>query len=119
MLELKDYDHPYYAEDSNYYSDEAGENFDTASEFLNQYENSDIDMNQVFRWDISQIGEEKNRWSAQIIIIGQRKGLYRPIQIMKIDESELVRMSAYLSKHWENMLKLWNPISNNKEIKDA
>jgi len=109
MLKLKDYDHPYYASESNYYCNDASTTWETASEFLDEFEDADVDMNQVFRFDLTARDEGKHRWMAQVIIIGQRKGLYMSQNIKHIDDTEVERLEAYLAKHWVNMQKLWSP----------
>ena len=115
MLELKDYDHPYYASDSNYYSNEASAVWETASDFLDEFDDADVDMNQVFRFDIEPKDGVENQWRALVVIIGQRKGLYIPQTIKSISADELVRFESYLAKHWENMQKLWTPFAKRNE----
>ena len=114
MVEDLAVDHPYYASESNYYSNEASSDWETMTEFLDEFEDADIDMNHVFRWDVSSREEGENtagRYSAQVILIGQRKGLYLPHRIKYINDVEAKRFSLYLKKHWDNMVKIWEPIA--------
>ena len=45
-------EHPYYCSESNYYSNKPSMTWETMTEFLDEFEGTDIDMNLVFRWDI-------------------------------------------------------------------
>ena len=111
-MELKDYGHPYYANDGNFYSNDSCQTWQTMAEFLDGYEDADVDMNMVFRWDIRPRDEQKTRWEAQVIIIGQRKGIYASHSILNVNADELIRFEKYLWKHWENMKMLWCPFSD-------
>jgi len=53
-MEFKDLlqDHDYYCSDSNYYSKDAGQSWDSFQDFYNKYKDADVDMNLIFRWDI-------------------------------------------------------------------
>jgi hypothetical protein len=108
-------EHPYYASDSNYYSKDAGAIWETMTEFLDEYEGADIDMNQVYRWDISSRSEDKEnsagRWYASVFIIHQRKGIYAPHYIKHINDVEADRFAKFLKKHLNNLLLMWKPFT--------
>ena len=107
--------HDYYCSESNFYSNEPAQNYETASDFLADYESMPIELNMCFRWDIrprGDNGEKYGRYSAEIFIMLQRKGIFKPITIKHINESECVALEKYLKKHWEYLSQLWNPISN-------
>ena len=55
-MELKDLaiDHDYYASDSNYYSNDATGHYNTWADFYEEFKDADIDMNLVYRWDITE-----------------------------------------------------------------
>lgn len=113
-LEKLHVDHPYYCNMGNYYSNEPYMEFETMSEFLDEFEDADIDMNLIFRWDIKERGEnaaKHDRYCAEVFIMHQRKGNFRPIDIRHVNESEAVRFNALLEKHWEKIKELWNPIN--------
>ena len=118
-MKLKEYDHPYYASSCNYYSNEAHQEWETMAEFLDEFENADVDMNLVFRWDLQPRDEQKTRWSAQVIIIGQRKGIYSGHEIKNVNEIELHRFEKYLLKHWDTVRKIWMPISELESVAKA
>lgn len=110
--------HPYRAEEVNYYTNDWPMKWETANDFLDEFEDADMDYNFVYRWDITPyfdaaLDEEiPGRYSAQITMILQRKGIYAPNVIEEIAEEELPRLIAYLHKHWEYMIEMWAPISN-------
>jgi len=106
-------EHPYYCSESNYYSNEPSQTWETMSEFLDQFENADIDMNLVFRWDVRPRDEENTagRYRAEVFIMHQRKGIFSPHQIKHINEEEAKRFRKYVEKHWETLRKIWEPIS--------
>jgi len=108
-------EHPYYCSDSNYFSNEANERYETMTEFLDDFEDADIDMNLVFRWDISPRGEsgaDADRYSAEVFMMLQRKGIFKPIYIAHVNEKEAERFERYALKHYEVLQKLWAPLSS-------
>jgi len=107
--------HPYYCSDSNWYSNDANEKYSNMTEFLNAWEDADVDMNLCFRWDITADDEESEkagRYKAEVFIMIQRKGIFKPMYIESVNEIEAIRFEAYAKKHWETVVKLWNPLSN-------
>lgn len=107
--------HPYYCSDSNYYSNAPAENYDTMSDFLDDFEGMDIDLNLCFRWDISQKTDEETEeladgYRADVFLILQRKGIFKPCSISSISEEEAIRFKAYASRHLETLKKMWAPI---------
>lgn len=102
--------HPYYCSESNYYSHEPQERFETFSDFYDDYHDADIDMNLIFRFDISQ-DDDTGEYSADIFMIQQRKGIFKPIAIDRIEEKDEELMTQLLTKHWERLKEMWNPIS--------
>ena len=116
-MKLKDMaiDHSYYCSDNNYYSNEPAQSFLTATDFLDGFEDADIDMNLVFRFDIHQDrGGDDNfvdSYSAEVFIIMQRKGIFKPCYIKSITESELDRFVSYLQKHKNHLNEIWEPLT--------
>ena len=111
--------HPYYASDSNFYSNEASREFDTMTEFLEEFKEADVDMNLVYRWDVY-VQEEDDKeqdpglgkYYAQVTIIHQRKGIYSPYQIKNINEEEVKQFIEYLKPHWDKLKEIWLPLSS-------
>lgn len=119
-LEKMAVNHDYYCSESNFYSNEPNQSFETMTEFLDQYEDADVDMNLCFRWDIhnrseDEDGKKAGRYRAEIFIMMQRKGIFKPCQIEHVNEAEIPRFKKYLEKHWKTMLQIWTPISGNNE----
>ena len=106
--------HPYYCSDSNYYSTKPGDTFETATDFLDNWENCDIDMNLVFRWDVKpNLDDDENplgTYYAEVFIMQQRKGIFYPIYIRSISDDEVDRFVIYLKKHQEVLSAIWKPL---------
>lgn len=121
MSILKDIsvNHPYYCSDSNYYSNEPFQNYDTMTDFLEDFEDADIDMNLCFRWDIKQnLDDDENPtggYCAEVFLMLQRKGIFKPCIIDSVSEEEAERFKAYAKLHWQTLAAIWNPISGEKE----
>jgi len=109
-------DHPYYCSNSNYYSNDAGAQWETMTDFLNEFESCDVDMNLIFRWDIKR-GEEgdsnEGKIYAEVFMMHQRKGIFSPHHIKNINEDEAARFRALLEKHWETLKDMWQPLAAN------
>ena len=108
--------HPYYCSDSNFYSNKPAQRFETMTEFLDEFESCDIDMNLVFRWDIRPRGEsdeaiKAGRYYAEVFLMLQRKGIFMPVYISHVNEAEAERFIEYAKGHWEVIKALWEPIS--------
>jgi hypothetical protein len=105
-------EHPYYCSDSNFYSNEPRQRYETATEFLDDFEDADIDMNLVFRWDVKPRGEsgaDMGRYCAEVFMMLQRKGIFKPIYIAHINEPEAERFEKYLAEHYETLKEIWAP----------
>lgn len=112
-------DHPYYCSESNFFSNEAGGNWETATDFLDEFEDADIDMNLVFRWDVKQKRNDEtdeliDGYYAEIFMMLQRKGIFKPHWISSVTEDEADRLEAYLKNHWDRMKEIWTPIGDQK-----
>lgn len=107
-------DHPYYCSDSNYYSNEGAMRFETMTEFLDEFESADIDMNLCFRWDLREKlredGQPSGQYEAEVFLILQRKGIFRPCSIASVTEQEAVRFKDYALMHMEVLQKMWSPL---------
>ena len=105
--------HPYYCSTSNYFSNEASLSYKTMGHFLDEFEDADIDMNLMFRFDIHppEPEEGKKFFTAEIFLIQQRKGIFTPVTIDQFKDEDADRFKAYALRHWEYMNKIWTPIS--------
>lgn len=103
-------EHDYYSSESNYYSNEAKGVHKTFADFYEEFKDADIDMNLIFRWDIRK-REGSGRYSADIFMILQRKGIYMPHRIEYIDEIDVPKFKELMLKHWEKLNSIWKPLS--------
>jgi len=115
LKQLAEANHPYYCSESNYYSNDASMRFDTATDFLDCFEGYDIDLNLCFRWDVME-NEDSNgvgvgTYYAEMFLMLQRKGIFKPCSISSISEHEVPRFVEYLQKHHETLQRMWNPIN--------
>lgn len=109
-------EHPYYCSDNNYYERPTDDRvYETATDFLEEFEDADIDMNLIFRWDIHTHDVDgfpiDTPW-AEVFIIHQRKGLFAPCMINSIAEDEINRFITLLKQHWTRLVKMWEPVSS-------
>lgn len=111
-LTLKDLavKHDYYCSDSNYYSREAAQKYDTFTEFYEEFHDADIDYNLCFRWDIKEFEESKGKYWMEIFLILQRKGIFMPVHISRVLEDEVDLILTYLKPHKEKLASLWQPL---------
>lgn len=107
---LKDYDHPYYCSDSNYYSNEPNLEYTTWGAFIDEFGDADIDMNLIFRWDIHL--HDNGDLYMDIFMIGQRRGIFKPIRINYIPKDKGDEIEKFLMPHWNKLTELWKPLSN-------
>jgi hypothetical protein len=119
---LWEVDHPYYCNEGNYFTNASvcDEHKSWAS-FVSEYEDADLDMNLVFRWDwregegweLGPFTGDVNYRNGKLLIfwMGQRKGLYRysTVEVCRADE-DAVR--AFLQPRWEHLKELWEPVSD-------
>jgi len=122
MQELKKLaiEHDYYCSECNYYSNRPAQKYGNMTEFMDEYEDTDIDMNLCFRWDIrekrdSETDEPTGSYCAEVFIMQQRKGIFKPIMIENVNEEEAIRFKKYAKKHWEKLKQIWKPISKGKK----
>ena len=113
-------DHPYYCNEENHYSNEAGRSFGTMTEFLDEFDQMDVDLNLCFRWDVRRKEDHEGdpiegSYYAQVFLMLQRKGIFFPCEIGSITESEATRFKKYIAKHWETLQKMWEPLSREQE----
>lgn len=117
---LWEVDHPYYCNESNFYSNECHASYKTWASFFESEGDSDPDMNLLFRFDWRE-GED---WGSgeytgddyyrngllQLFWVGQRKGLFRctEIEVCRADEPAV---REWLQSRFDYFLKLWTPFA--------
>lgn len=103
-------DHDYYASENNYYSNDVTQHYYCWDDFYSEMHDADVDLNLVFRWDIWK--EDDSDWySMQISIIQQRKGIYAPFLIDKVEEKDVPEIEVFLKPHFEKLITIWQPLS--------
>ena len=109
-LTLKDLaiKHDYYCSDNNYYSNEAALRYETFADFYEEFNDADVDMNLVFRWDLHQ-REESKRHYMEIFMMNQRKGIFRPIYIALFDDADIELFAKYIQPHVDKLKQIWKP----------
>lgn len=115
-LERLSVEHPYYCASENYYTNDGSLRCETMTEFLDDFEDADIDMNLMFRWDIKQRSDyyenaDPNTYYAEVFLMLQRKGIFRPVHIATVSEEEAKRFEEYANKHYQHLQELWQPLS--------
>jgi len=107
-------DHPYFCSDCNYYSNDATLTYATLADFLDEFEEFPVDLNLCFRWDIRPKDEDQPEmgYRAEVFLMLQRKGLFRPCLIETVFERDLPRFGKYLEAHWAKIQAIWKPFTH-------
>lgn len=109
--------HPYYCNEYNY---ESGNNveYETFKEFYDDWHDADVDMNLIFRFDVLEYldnyednEDQLTGYYANVFIIKQRKGLFLPITIKRIEAKDEDLLMSILERHWMKLKEIWTPIS--------
>lgn len=100
-------EHPYYCSESNYHCGTVNQEYETMEDFLDDFEDTDLDYNHVFRWDVSE-DEDTGKIYAQVFLILQRKGIFMPCLIENFEEDCVERYINYLNANETVVRKLWN-----------
>lgn len=111
-MSLLDVDHRFYCLDVNRHCPKHHQEFDSWSDFMDEWEDVDMDLNFVFRWDISQPLYEGDLRSLHLFVIQQRIGAFMPVVINNIDDSDEPSIKAWLSDRWNDIREIWEPFSN-------
>ena len=104
-------DHEYYCSDSNYYSNDASLSYETFKEFLDEFEDRDVDLNLVFRWDLklNDYDNEYGGYYMEIFQMQQRKGIFTPIMITDFTEDDISSFIEYITPHLDKLKNIWEP----------
>jgi hypothetical protein len=112
MLELKETNHSYYCSESNYYSNEAYDEFDTWEDFKFGWLDKDLtldhDLNLCFRYDVLKY---EDKFELDLFFIQQRKGIFYPVVIKSITEEDLSEINTFLKSAWEYHKNQWAEIN--------
>lgn len=113
MKPLWEAEHPYYANEGNYFSNDCHEDYDDWPSFIEDEGNSDIDMNLVYRWDWKE-GEDwgipEGESHLCLYFIGQRKALARSVtvRVSRDDEQAIIE---FLRPRLKRLMEIWKPLS--------
>lgn len=116
MKNLKDLavDHPYYCASRNHHSNEGFRDFEIWEDFYEEWKDYDLDLNHVFRFDISKYeeGANKGKYYMQVFFMLQRKGLFLPVEIKLVEDKDVPSIINFLKPHFENIKEMWKPFSS-------
>lgn len=106
--------HPYYCHTNNFYSNDPAQDYRTWKEFYQDWATADIDYNYIFRWDIMKrhnvTGENTDKYRMLVFYIQQRKGIFKPISIESVEESDVEEIVELLTLHAQYTKEIWDPI---------
>lgn len=111
---LWEYDHPYYASENNYYSNEPGGTYESWAEFFAEFGDADMDYNLLIRWDWKKWDPEDHEPedevpehdTLQLTYVMQRKGIYAA-HFVKVTEADEPQVREFIAKYWAHTQKLW------------
>ncbi len=120
-IKLKETNHSYYCQDSNYYVnglDNFGRvDYDTWSDFKEEWLSKDLwidhDYNHCFRFDIKEKydheedKEIKGEYSLHLYFMLQRKGNFVPVYIKTITDKDMLEVNQYLEQCWNYLKEQW------------
>ena len=109
-LKFEETKHSYYCNDENYYQN-ISQDFKSWEEFKEEWEieTLDIDMNFVFRFDITNNENHKTKKRLDLFFMQQRKGIFLPVRVM-IKEKDMQEVSGFLNNHFEYFKNLWKEL---------
>jgi len=99
-------EHDYYCNDDNYFSNDARLKYNCWEEFYDEFEDADIDMNLVFRWDMS---KSTKKYTLKLYMIQQRKGIFTPIIVKDFKEENINEFIKYITPHIKKLENIWKP----------
>lgn len=113
VFHLWDYEHDYYCNLNNYYSNDCLQEYTSWQSFTREYGNVDMDYNLLFRWDWEKAtpDNELNHDQLQLYFMQQRKGRFVSCIVLIRDEDEPA-VREYLTKYKAHLDKLWMPIES-------
>lgn len=100
--------HNYYCSDSSYFGLGFETEYKTWNDFIAEMGSSDLDMNLMFRWDISK--SDDGLYSMSVFIVHQRKGRFVPFFIESVDDSDVDSILDLLRVRKNHLNNLWEGI---------
>ncbi len=107
-------EHPYHCTGSP----EVWENW---ASFEEEFGDSDLDMNLVFRWDWEPAGGYCGHESDTLVIymMHQRKGRMVCHEVRNMQDGDEPRVRKYLGQHWSKLREMWAPISSPSPLQNG
>lgn len=123
---LRESDHPYYCTEGNYFVPgtrwgEVHAEYDSWTEFYEEWGSSDEDMNLVFRWDWKRPnpddydeGEELPPETLNVYWVLQRKAILRST-VCVVTAADEPAVRAWLAERAKTIAAIWAPINLSAE----
>jgi len=105
--------HPDECSSSNFLDPDYERRYATVADFMEDFERSAVPLNLCVRWDIER-DDDARGYHARVHLLQQRKGIFLPIWIAHVEDTDLPRLHAFLRRHWEYLQEIWNPISGRR-----
>lgn len=118
-MKLWEANHSYYCSESNFFDRDYTTEYNSWEEFIEAEDDSDDDLNLVFRWDwkiSNKEGEdyyepdEPTTHQLQLCYMLQRKGIYRAV-IVDVEEDDEEKIRKWLAPKYQKMLEIWQPFN--------
>ena len=71
----------------------------------------DSDLNYCVRFDITQ-NEDSGAKDLWLFFLLQRKGIFSPVQVRNIKDSDMPEIEKFLKRQWKYIKKMWKEFSN-------
>lgn len=112
MTTIRNSDHPYYAQEGNFFANDCHTEFDSWQEFMDEEGDSDMSLNLVYRWDWH-VPEDENDWPGEetlkLYFIGQRKALARSV-FVKVNAEDEPAVINWLLPRARHLRGVWYPL---------
>lgn len=116
-MKLFEADHPYYATEGNYYS--AGDRdyytYDSWDAFLSEWDDADLDMNLIYRWDWAvpdprdYEGEPLPAETLNLYYMGQRKARAWSVHV-EVNRDQEPEIRDWLKVRAQRIREIWEPL---------
>jgi hypothetical protein len=124
---LWEFDHPYYASEGNYFSNDCHVNYASWAEFMESEGDADMDYNLVYRWDWKPIeyieddspagqaayhakyDDNYRAYTLSVYWMGQRKALARSTDV-SVCRSDEPAVREWLMARAEHLRRVWEPL---------
>ncbi|MGB1016396.1 MAG: hypothetical protein ACPG4T_19820 [Nannocystaceae bacterium] len=114
-MQLRDIDHPYYANESNFYNRDQTFWYVSWEDYLAQRGEEDHNLNLIIRWDWAKAEDISNDLDdasdvLQLTYVLQRKGIYQ-VAFVRVTPEDEPAIRAYLAERWAKLQEVWEGIA--------